>query len=411
MFSPRSPLSVLQYRNFRLLWMGLFISRIGSEMQVVAVNWHVYLLTSSAVSLGIIGLARFVPIFFGSFVSGVVTDIVDKTKVMLGAQFVMIAASTILVITSYTHQISPLIIYLMLALNSLAGAFDTPARQATIPHLVPPKEFVKAVSLNSIMWQSAIVLGPAIGGFVIAFFGVGAVYTINAISFVAVIIGLLLMTPIGRVEEVVEFSISSIKEGLGFVLKSQIIFSTTFLDFIATFFASATTLMPIYAKDILRVGPQGLGLLYSAPAVGAIIAGLLISYIGHLKWQGKVLLTAVSLYGIAIIFFSISRSFILSLFFLGLSGLGDGISSILRNTIRQLSTPNHLRGRMSSIVQIFFYGGPQLGEVESGFAAGLIGTPLTVLIGGIATLLTTLGIAYYSPKLRKYQGHEHVEIV
>ncbi|MBI5452395.1 MFS transporter, partial [Candidatus Gottesmanbacteria bacterium] len=342
-----SPFTALQFRDFRLLWLGLLISRIGSEMQVVAVNWQIYVLTGSALSLGLIGLSRFLPIIFLSLPGGIAADMLNRRKLMVMSQIVMIASSSLLAIITFSGHINPLFIYLLIALNSVASAFDTPARQSLVPSLVPKKYFMNAVSLNTIMWQTAIVLGPSISGFIIAYLGVGSVYIINTLSFIAVILALIFMRTKGSVEKkTAYFSLSSLKEGLTFVRRTPIIYSTMFLDFFATFFASATVLLPIFAKDILAVGPKGLGILYAAPSAGAVLAGVIVSSLGHLKNQGKILLSAVILYGIATILFGISKSFYLSLIFLFLTGVGDVISTIIRNTIRQLTTPDYLRGRM-----------------------------------------------------------------
>lgn len=398
-----SPFAALKFRDFRLLWIGLLISRIGSEMQVVAVNWQVYLMTGSALSLGLIGLSRFLPILFFSLFGGMAADIFNRRKIMLFAQLLMIFVSGVLAFTTYSGHISPWLIYLLIAGNSIASAFDTPARQSLVPSLLPKKYFMNGVSLNTIMWQTAIVLGPSLSGFIIAYLGVTSVYIINFFSFFAVIIALIMMKTSGRVErKTAYFNLASLREGLSFVKRTPIIFSSMLLDFFATFFSSATVLLPIFAKDILAVGPQGLGFLYAAPSLGAVIAGIIFSSLGHLKNQGKILVVSVSLYGVATILFGLSKSFYLSLFFLALIGAGDVVSSIIRNTMRQLSTPDHLRGRMVSVNMLFFYGGPQLGEAEAGLAAAFLGAPLSVVLGGAGTILATLILSALIPQLRRY---------
>jgi len=402
-----SPFVALGYRDFRLLWIGLLISRIGSEMQVVAMNWQVYLLTGSALSLGLIGLSRFIPVMIFSLPGGIVADRFDRKKIMLVSQVLMIIFSLVLTIATYLGDITPIHIYLLIAASSIASTFDTPARQSVVPYLVPKKHFVNAVSLSTIMWQTAVVLGPSVAGFIIAFYGVVAVYFINTISFIGVIIALLSMSKIrAEISKVTTFSLSSIIEGLNFVRRTPILYSTMLLDFFATFFSSATVLLPIFAKDILAVGPQGLGLLYAAPSVGGILAGFILSSLGHIKHQGKVLIAAVGIYGLATIFFGISKSFYLSLFFLFFTGAGDIISTIIRNTIRQIVTPDYLRGRMVSINMLFFMGGPQLGEVEAGLVAASFGAPISVVIGGIGTLVATAALSLFIPKLIKYRGDE-----
>ncbi len=412
LFSQKSPLFVLRHRNFRLLWIGLLISRVGSEMQVVGMNYHVYILTGSAFSLGLIGLSRFLPILLFSLLGGITADIVSRRKIIFFAQVVMTFGALFLTFATFSGFVSPLLIYLTIGLTSLAAAFDTPARQAIIPHLVPGTEFAKAVSLNTTMWHTAIVLGPSLAGFTIAIFGVGVVYLINAISFLGVIVALLLMTPVAQIiSQKVEFNLTSIKIGLHFVFKTPLIVSSMLLDFFAMFFSSATVLMPIFALDILKVGPEGLGFLYAAPALGAVIAGLFLSAKDKIGNQGKILLVSVAIFALATILFGLSRNIYLSLIFIFITGAADAASSVIRNTIRMLKTPDHLRGRMVSINQIFFYGGPQLGEVEAGIVAGLFSAPFAVVTGGIATMITIAIIAYLVPQLRRYHRHEHVDVI
>lgn len=403
----RNPFVVLRFRDFRLLWTNLLISQIGSQMQVVAVVWHVYLLTKSPLSLGIIGLVRFIPLIFLSLFSGIIADRFDRKKIILISQTIMALSSLLLTIATFTNHISPTIIYFSLALASAAFAFDMPSRQSLIPQLVPKEYLMNAIGLNSTMWQIAFVLGPSLGGFAIAAFGVGSIYLINTISFFPIIIGLFLMKSYHNESmNKTSLSFAAIKEGIAFIKSKPLIYSTMILDFFATFFSSATVLLPIFAKDILAVGPKGLGILYAAPAIGGIVAGLITSSFHHLKNQGKILLVAVIVYGIATALFGLSHSFYLSILFLALTGIGDVVSAVIRNTIRQLATPDHIRGRMTSINMIFFMGGPQLGEVEAGFLAAAIGTPMSVVVGGVGAVIATLIIAAFTPRLRKYQGDE-----
>jgi len=403
------PFSSLKHKNYRLFTGGYLISRIGSEMQAVAVAWQIYMLTGSAFSLGIIGLSRFLPVITLAPVAGTAADKIDRKKIIMVTQILMMVFSLALAFTTFTktNNVSPLLIYLLIGLNSLAGVFDTPARQSYITSLVPTKDFLNAVSLNVLVFQTAIVLGPSISGFVIAYLGIGSVYLINAVSFLGVIFALVAIKDTeALIDNKVSWSLSSLKTGLSFVFKTPIIYSTMLLDFFATFFSSATVLLPVFARDILAVGPKGLGLLYAASSVGAVTAGLTISSVKNIKHQGKILIAAILCYGLATILFGFSRSFYLSLAFLFIAGAGDAVSTIIRNTMRQLITPNHLRGRMVAVNMIFFMGGPQLGEAEAGFLAALSGAPFSVVIGGMDTLLATTLISILIPSLRKYQGEE-----
>lgn len=402
-----NPFSALQYRDFCLLWFGLLISAIGSQMQIVAIIWHVYTLTKSPLSLGLIGLARFLPLIFFAFIGGIAADKFRRSKILIFAQIIMGIVAVLLTIVTYTGHINSIFIYIMLMLNSIAAAFDSPARQSLTPLLVPKKNLMNAMSLNTLLWQSSLVIGPSLAGFVIAASGVGAVYLINAISFVPLLISLLIMkTPPRSTVQLPSFSLKSLKEGVHFIRQSPMIYSTMILDFFATFFASATVLLPIFAKDILLVGPQQLGILYAAPSIGAVMAGFIFSSFHYVRHQGKILVISVIIYGLATILFGLSRSFYLSLLFLGLGGIGDVISTILRNTIRQIITPDHLRGRMLGINMIFFMGGPQLGEVEAGMTAAIFGAPLSVILGGVGTIVITAIMVKIVPQLLRYQGEE-----
>jgi len=400
--------SSLRHRDFRLLWMGQIVSVTGSQMQMVAINWHIYLLTHSALALGLVGLFRAGPIILCSLVGGVVADVIDRRRLMIATQTVMLTSSAILALVTFSGLQHVWPIYLLTAIAAAAWAFDTPARQALVPALVPPKDFPNAVSLGMLMFQVGMIVGPALAGFLLASRGPGLVYAINAASFVAVILSLALMRVRGRpgFEDGKEprVSVEALMEGLRFVWRTPIIVQTMTLDFVATFFASANQLLPIFAKDILQVGARGLGFLASAPAVGAVFAGLVMARLGILKRQGMIVIVSVGIFGAATIAFGLSRVFWFSLAMLAVTGAADTVSTILRQTIRQLATPNNLRGRMTSVNMIFFMGGPQLGELEAGTVAALVGAPLSVLTGGIGCLLAA-GVAIVAAKtLRRYEG-------
>lgn len=406
-----SPFVTLKIPVFRNFLFGTFISEIGNQMQVVAVAWQVYELTRNPAALGLIGLANFLPILFFSLVGGLVADRADRKKLLIVSQSALSLVAFTLFFLSTTHLISPLIIYFILVLNSIAASFSLPARQAVLPNLLPKKLFMNAVSLHTLQFQSAVLIGPAIAGFLIGGFGVASVYLVNAVSFLIFIGSILTINvSLNLRTEPVELSLNSILDGIKFVASTPILYSTMILDFLATFFGTATILMPIFATDILHVGPKGLGLLYSAPAVGAVLAGVLMSFLHHhqLKNQGKIIIISIIIYGAATIGFGLSKNLTLSLMFLGVAGFGDMISSVIRNTIRQLITPDHLRGRMVSIMRIFFQGGPQLGEIEAGLLAAAVGGPISVVVGGVGVVAITSLLAYFNPKLRSYQGKELV---
>jgi len=398
--------SSLRHRDFRLLWMGQIVSVTGSQMQLAAINWHIYLLTRAALALSLVGACRVIPIILCSLVGGVVADVVDRRWLMMATQSVMLLCSATLALVTFRGLLHVWPIFLLTSIASAAWAFDTPARQALMPTLVPLKDFPNAVSLSMLMFQVGLIVGPPLAGFVLANHGPAFVYTINAASFVAVILGLALMRTSGRPEkdetQPARISFDALVEGLRFVWRTPIIVQTMTLDFVATFFAAANQLLPIFAKDILKVGAQGYGFLAAAPAGGAIITGLVMARLGTLKRQGLLVIVSIAVFGAATIAFGLSRVFWLSLLMLAITGAADTISTILRQTIRQLATPNRLRGRMTSINMIFFMGGPQLGEVEAGTVAALIGAPLSVVTGGAACLIAAAIALGTAKNLRRY---------
>jgi MFS family permease len=402
-----SAFSSLRHRDFRLLWMGQIVSVTGSQMQLAAINWHIYLLTHSALSLGLVGACRALPIFLCSLMGGVVADVIDRRRMMMVTQTVMLACSATLAMVTFAGLAHVWPIFLLTAIASAAWAFDTPARQALMPALVPLKDFPNAVSLSMLMFQIGLIAGPPLAGFLLASHGPGLVYAINAASFVAVIVGLALMRTSGRPErtesEAPRISLEALVEGLRFVWRTPIIVQTMTLDFVATFFASANQLLPIFATDILQVGARGYGFLAAAPAGGAVVSGLVMARLGTLKKQGVIVILSVAVFGATTIAFGLSRAFWFSLLMLAVMGAADTVSTILRQTIRQLTTPNNLRGRMTSINMIFFMGGPQLGEVEAGTVAALIGAPLSVVTGGLGCLIAAAIALAAAKNLRRYE--------
>ncbi len=397
--------AAFKYHDFRLMWAGQLISGAGTQMQFVALNYQIYELTGSPIYLGLTGLVRVVPIVIFSLLGGVIADNVDRRKLLLVTQTIMMLIAAALGALTNAQIITPLMIYALTAIGAAAVAFDSPARQSIAPNLVPREAFSNAVSLNTIAWQGANITGPVLAGFVIQRFGIGQVYWINAASFIAVLAALALLHTRFTVTEKRNVSFGALKEGWKFVFSQPLVRVTMLLDFVATFFSSANQLLPIFAKDILDVGAQGFGILSAASAVGAVSASLVMAFIPRLRHQGPLLLIAVALYGLGTVIFGASRMFWLSFAALALIGAADIVSTVIRQTIRQLVTPDRLRGRMVSVNMVFFMGGPQLGELESGLLAAAVGGPLSVVIGGVATILITAWTAIASTSLRTYDEH------
>jgi MFS family permease len=401
----------LRYRGFRLLWVGLAISIAGSQMQVWSILWHIRTLTDQPIALGGVGLARILPVIVFSLVGGSIADVADRRLVLYITQSVMALSAAALAWLTFVGQIDLWHIYLLTAVQAVAVSFDTPARQALVPNLVPARDLANAFSLQSIAFQTGSIVGPALSGLVIAYWGQAYTYLFNAISYLAVIVALVLM---GRVPQQVSpvwrgtVSPMAIREGIQFIWHHPIILSTMIMDFFATFFSSANTLMPIIARDVLHVGAVAYGWLSAAQSIGAVAAALILSQVLELRRQGPIFLVAVVAFGLATIFFGMTRTLGVAMVALVLVGASDSVSTIIRNTIRQLQTPDYIRGRMVSINQIFFMGGPQLGEMEAGVAAQFFGAPFAVVSGGVGCILAVIWIAYHWPQLRDYNGDEPV---
>jgi MFS family permease len=402
----------LHHRRFRLLWLGLLISITGSQMQIWALFWHIRTLTDQPIALGAVGLARILPVILFSLIGGAVADVLNRRRILFFTQTGMAMVALALGWLSLSGRIELWQIYLLTALQAVAMAFDGPSRQSLVPNLVPANDLPNAFSLNSIALQTGSIIGPALSGIIIAAGGLPYVYIINAVSFMAVILALFLMGPVDQLKPRAPrngvVSISAIVEGVRFILSKPLILSTMILDFFATFFASANTLMPIIAVDVLHVGAVAYGWLSAAQAIGAMATALIISQMHAIRRQGKLFLLSVVVFGIATIIFGAARSFLLAMIALVIIGAADTVSTIIRNTIRQLNTPDYIRGRMTSINQIFFQGGPQLGEVEAGLVAQLFGAPIAVISGGLGCILAVIWISQHWPQIRKYNGDEPI---
>ncbi|MCB0155762.1 MAG: MFS transporter, partial [Anaerolineae bacterium] len=392
-------LVALQHRDFRLLWLGQVISITGSQMQIVAVDWHIFQLLrgqsytvsvggweiplqAEALGLGALGLVRILPILVFGLLGGMLADARDRRKLMIWTQVAAALFALTLAGITFAGYESVAAIYLLTAATAAAAAFDNPARQSLVPNLVPREHLTNAVSLNSLMWQIATIVGPALAGVLVGAFDIGLVYTLNALSFGAVLLSLLLMRYRGQVSlDSKGLGWAALMEGLRFTYRSRLIWSTMLIDFVATFFSSARTMLPIVANDMLGVGVQGYGLLATAQPLGAVLTGVILSLRREIHRQGLALLVSVAIYGLATAFFGLSTMFALSYVLFALTGAGDTVSTVIRGTLRQVMTPDHLRGRMVGVNMLFFMGGPQLGELEAGLVAAVFGVPFAIVSG------------------------------
>jgi MFS family permease len=392
-----------------MYWIGHLISVAGSQMQLWALYWHLRILSDQPMIISGIGIARFLPVILLSLAAGLVADRFNRRKIAILTQTALGCVALILGVETGRGIASVWLIFGLVIVQSVAVAFDAPARQALIPSLVPRENLANAYSLNSIASKVGGIVGPALSGVVIAYLGLQWAYWFNAISYIAVILALIAM---GHVQQPADAPVGAvypwqeIRAGIDFIRNSPIIMSVMVLDFFGTFFSSANTLLPFVARDILRVGPIEYGWLSAAQSIGTLLIGLYLSQKTRLRRQGMLISISVILFGLATILFGVSIYFWLSMAALILIGVFDGLSTIIRNTVRQLQTPDAMRGRMMSITQIFVKGGPQLGEMESGLVAQLLGVPFAILSGGVGCVLAAGVVLKRYPEVWTYDAEE-----
>lgn len=398
---PASSWAVLRNRNYSLLFWGQLISAAGTQMQVVAVAWQVYLLTHSAIALGLIGLVQAIPRLVFSLIGGVFADVFDRRKLLLIIEITLAATSAVLALCTIFHVINMVIIYSVVLVAASVSAFEFPTRQAVIPTLVPREQMPDAMSLSMVMMQLTFVIGPTLGGFIIAWLGVANTYWIDVISYFVVIASLLLMViPRVPIEKRAQAGVGALVDGMRFLRAHPIILAVLSLDFFATFFGSPRALLPVYASDILHIGPQGLGLLLAATSIGAVALTPFTGRISRISRQGLGVVLAIICWGICIIAFGFSPGPLwLSVLFLAGSGAADMVSMILRGLVIQLTTPDEFRGRISAVNAMFVIGGPMLGQFESGVVAGVVSPQFSIVSGGVACILATVAIAACVPGL------------
>jgi MFS family permease len=411
-------LSIADFRNF-ILGRGLGVTAI--QIQAVVVGWQVYEITKDPLSLGLVGLFEILPSMFVSLFAGHLADRVSRKKIILFSFFILFLCSLSFFILStgwilaFSRKIEP--IYTTIFVSGLARGFLGASMLSFMAQLVPRELYQKSSAWNGTAWQIAAVTGPFLGGYLyrIGFQlsqshlhfslnwinGASLAYSVDVLLMILSLYFFIKITP----KPVPKFSnkekfFESLLVGFHYVFKHPILLSALSLDMFAVLFGGAVALLPIYASDILKVGPEGLGLLRAAPPIGAALMALVLAFYSPKRHAGKILLICVALFGVCIILFGISTSFYLSLFLLALSGMFDSVSVVIRATIVQLFTPDHMRGRVSAVNSIFIGSSNELGAFESGVAAKLLGTVPSVVFGGSMTLLVVLVTSVFSSSLR-----------
>ncbi|MDC1324601.1 MFS transporter [Flavobacteriaceae bacterium] len=405
----RDPYAALRFKEFNIFLLLRFMLVFGWSMQFIIIEWQVYTLTKDPLSLGIIGLMEIIPAFSMALFAGHIVDQSEKRNLLLKCigLFSLISFG-LFFLTSPSVELdwsSTAILYAIYAFVFMGGllrAFFGPTIFSLVALIVPKKAYPNAATWNSSTWQMASVLGPAFAGLTINWIGV---HWSLCIVFGLVILSFMLLFGISRKPimnpKIGEPIMQSLKEGVRFVFKTKAILGALSLDMIAVLFGGAVALLPIFAQDILKVGPEGFGLLRAAPAVGAFITMLITAYIPISKNAGLKLLVAIFGFGVCIIVFGLSSIFWISIVALFFSGVTDGVSMVIRQTILQLKTPDHMRGRVSSVNSMFVGSSNELGAFESGVTAKLMGTVTAVVFGGTMTLITVITTGIVSPTFRK----------
>ena len=400
------PYAALRVLNFRWFVASLMAMTIATQIQAVVVAWQIYELTHDPLSLGLIGLAEAVPFIGVALFAGHVADRVSRVRISLIALAALFVCSVALLgFTLAPGIITPSRvwpIYLVIFLSGIARSFLQPARSALGAELVPRELYPNAVTWRSSTWQFATVVGPAVGGLVYGFGSASLAYALDAVIMGISVLALAAMrhSP-ARTSVSGESFVESLTTGIRFVRRQPIILGALSLDLFSVLFGGAVALLPVFAAEILHVGPQGLGILRAAPAVGAVTMSVLLAHLPPLRQAGRTLLYSVALFGLCMIGFGLSRNFLLSIALLGASGMADTVSVVVRSTLLQVLTPTYLLGRVSAVNAIFIGSSNEIGAFESGTAARLIGTVPAVVLGGLATLVVVAITAVKVPSLRR----------
>lgn len=396
------PRAALQYRDFRFYMAARFLFAIGFQMQSVAIGWHIYALTHSALNLGYVGLAQFLPVLGFSLLTGHAADRYDRRQLLLVCYGGLVACSVLLFALTRAPGTPVTAIYAVLFLVGTCRAFAGPAQQALVTHLVPIEHVANAISWNSITFQAATIVGPALGGIAYGWAGgAGPVYAAcAALSALAVLSMSAMKVRTGRMEKRA-VSVAQLLAGIRYVWEQKIILGSISLDLFAVLLGGAVALMPIYARDILHTGPWGLGILRSAPAVGAGTTALVLAFHPLGRQAGARMLACVGLFGLATIVFGLSKNLALSVVALAVLGAADMVSVVVRMTLVQIATPPEMRGRVSAVNLVFIGATNELGEFESGLTAAWFGTVPAVVAGGVGTLLVVALWTWLFPQLRR----------
>jgi hypothetical protein len=399
-----------QYRDFRVVFIGGLINNIGRQVTVIALPYQLYVETRSPLAIGLLALVQLVPLLAFSLWGGAIADSFDQRRLLLLTQTGLLLTSVALALIAIADPSPIWLIYVVAFTAAAISAIDQPARSAATYRLVPREDLPRAIALGQAGWQLPSVLGPALGGFLIAALGLPMAYAVDAATFLVSLATVAMIAPLPALRAGRRPGLEAVLEGIRFVRRVPTILATFVIDLDAMIFGLPVALFPILALDVFRVGPEGLGLMTAAPAAGALVGALLSGWCAAVRFQGRAVMAAVIAWGLAITAFGVATylsgtlGFVLGLLFLAIAGGADAISAVFRSTILQVSVPDRLRGRLSSIHLAVVTGGPRLGDMRaSGFAA-LAGAPFSVVSGGLLCIVGVAATAWLFPKLATYDA-------
>jgi MFS family permease len=387
-------------RDYRWLWSGQVVNGVGNQITRVALPYQVYVLTGSTLAIAALTLFQLVPILLFALGAGSLADAVDRRRLLMATQAGLAACSLAFVLLALTGGPPVPALFAVAFVAAGLSAVDQPARSSAIPRLVPPERLPSAIALNQLNFQMASIVGPAIGGILIATVGLAGAYTVDLVSFLASFVALLAIQPLPPLGAVTRPGLDAIREGLRFAQRRRVILGSFVIDLNAMIFGMPTSLFPVLALDVFQTGPAGLGLLAAAPAAGAFLGALFSGWVKTVQRTGRAILLSVAVWGLAITAFGlVTVSFPLALVCLAAAGAADVFSAVFRSSLVQLETPDELRGRVMSIHTLVVTSGPRLGDIEAAVVASLTSPQVAIVSGGIACVLGVWVVARRFPEL------------
>ena len=411
--SPRSsgadgPFAAFRFHDFRLFWIGYFISQVGNSMQQMAVSWLLYDMTRSALQLGLNGAFRAVPMIVLGLFGGTMADRFDRRRVLFVTQTILMVLAFLLGFLAQTGHVKVWHVYALTLLAAIVQSVDIPTRQALVPSLVPRSALPNAIALNSLLWKSTILLGPSLAGIAISTVGTDGAFYANALSFLAVVVALFFMKSTSAGTVSAGGFVRDLQQGLSYVGTQKIILAIMLMEAFSSVFGLDPAMLTIFARDVLRVGASGLGFLQSARGLGAILGSAFLVAIGNARSQGKVLVFSAIVYGLSFALFGLSHYFSLSLLLIFVTGAADTIWGAVRSTILQTNTPDYLQGRVMGVFGLSSRGLSPLGQVETGLIVPVLGARETTFLGGSLVLCASLLTVWRVPAIYRFRAKTQV---